>query len=78
MFRTFYKSYSDNNHNSRKDNTMDDRVKIGLAIAGTAVVAYTLGYNKATTKFIKQFGGVLVKEASLYLATQDHLRYRGR
>jgi hypothetical protein len=55
---------------------MDNRIKVGLAIAGVSVVAYTLGYHYAQKRMIAEFGGAAAKEALIYLATQDVIRNR--
>lgn len=75
MFRTFYKGYSDT-HLERK--LMDNRLKIALALAGVGVVAYAVGYHRAQARMVTEFGGAAAKEALIYLATQDHIRNRGR
>lgn len=55
---------------------MDNKIKIGLAIAGLAIVAYSIGYHRAEKHIISEFGGATAKEALIYLATQDHIRNR--
>jgi hypothetical protein len=57
---------------------MDNRVKVGLAIAGVAIIAYTAGYQKAQGQTIQRLGEAAAKEALIYLATHDHIRNRGR
>ena len=58
---------------------MNDKVKIGLAITGIAIVAYSIGYTRAQKRMVSEFGGAAAKEALIYLATQDHIRHmRGR
>lgn len=56
---------------------MDEKkVRIALALSGVAIVAYSVGYQKATTRTIQQLGDATTKEALIYLATQDHIRSR--
>lgn len=55
---------------------MDNRFKIGLALAGVAIVAYSVGYHNAQKRMVSEFGGAAAKEALIYLATQDHIRNR--
>lgn len=55
---------------------MDDKVKIGLALAGVAIVAYSIGYHRSQKRMISEFGGAAAKEALIYLATQDHIRHK--
>jgi hypothetical protein len=55
---------------------MDSRVKVALAITGVAIVAYSIGYQKAQSRTIQELGGAAAKEALIYLATQDHIRNR--
>lgn len=55
---------------------MDERIKVGLAIAGLTVVAYSIGYHRAQKRVISEFGGAAAKEALIYLATQDHIQHR--
>lgn len=58
---------------------MDERLKIALALATVGIVAYSVGYHRAQKRMIDEFGGAAAKEALIYLATQDHIRYmRGR
>ena len=55
---------------------MNDKIKISLAIAGLAIVAYSIGYHRAEKHVISEFGGAAAKEALIYLATKDHIRNR--
>lgn len=55
---------------------MDKRVKVALALTGVAVIAYSLGYQKAQSQVIQELGGTAAKEALIYLATHDHIRNR--
>jgi hypothetical protein len=55
---------------------MDDKIKIGLAITGVAIVAYSIGHTRATQRMIKDFGGAASREAIVYLATQEAIRKR--
>ena len=57
---------------------MDTRLKIALVLAGVSIVAYSVGYHRAQARMITEFGGAAAKEALIYLATQDHIRNRGR
>lgn len=57
---------------------MDNRLKIALVLAGVGIVAYSVGYHRAQARMITEFGGAAAKEALIYLATQDHIRNRGR
>jgi hypothetical protein len=55
---------------------MNDKIKIGLAVAGIAIVAYSIGYHRAEKHIISEFGGATAKEALIYLATQDAIRHK--
>ncbi|AWN03360.1 hypothetical protein PBI_COUNT_37 [Microbacterium phage Count] len=56
---------------------MDEKkVRIALALVGVAVVSYTVGYQKAQSRTIRDLGTAASKEALIYLATQDHIRSR--
>ena len=57
---------------------MDKRTKMALAFVGTAVVAYSLGHQRATSQLIREFGAATSKEALIYLATQDAIRNKFR
>ena len=56
---------------------MDPRIRQTLIIGSVAITAYALGYNKATSHFIQQYGVAMSKEAMQYLAARDILRNRG-
>lgn len=55
---------------------MEHKIKVGLTVAGIAIVAYSIGYHRAERHVITEFGSNLAKEASIYLATQDAIRYK--
>lgn len=56
---------------------MDDKkIRVVLALTGVAIVAYSIGYNRAQKRMVEEFGGAAAKEALIYLATQDHIRNR--
>ena len=56
---------------------MDEKkVRLVLALAGTAIVAYSIGYQKAQSRTIRDLGAATSKEALIYLAAQDHIRRR--
>lgn len=57
---------------------MDKRAKVALALGATAIVAYALGHQRATSQLIREFGTSTSKEALIYLATQDAIRNRFR
>lgn len=55
---------------------MDKRTCYALTIVGVAVVAYSIGYNRALTRAFDEFGAVASREAMLYLAGKDAIQNR--
>src|SRR5690606_1326121 len=71
--RKIHKGYNDT---TLKGLSMDSRAKMILIVAGAAIVAYSIGYQKAQARTIRELGTAASKEALIYLATQDHIRSR--
>lgn len=74
MFRTFYTSYND----TYERNAMETRTRVALAIAGVAIVAFSVGYQKGQSRTIRELGQATTSEAMAYLATADFIRNRRR
>jgi len=55
---------------------MDKRKLYIAATIGVAIVAYSIGYNRATVRAFDAFGEVASKEGMMYLAAQDAIRHR--